>query len=162
VQITHELTADVINFSRKAFKLTDTSRTSATLSNDPDLTVPLTDASGVYAVEALLNVRGDSAADINIGWSAPAGATGSWTPVNFNIGTSGNSGSVEIVASTWGTARSMGLHATAATAYGVHVKGFIRNNGTSGNLVVQWAAATAGGTGSIMGLGSWLMVEKLV
>lgn len=162
VQITHELTADVINFSRKAFKLADTSRTSTTLSNDPDLTIPLTDSSGIYAVEGLLNIRGDAAADINVGWSVPAGATGSWTPINFNVTASGNSANVEIVSSLWSAQRTMGLHATSTTPYGVHVRGFIRNNGASGNLVVQWGAATAGGTGTIMGLGSWLMVEKLV
>jgi hypothetical protein len=150
------------NTALKAYKLSDTSRTATTMSNDPDLTVAIADINGVYAVEALLHVRGDAAADINIGFSTPAGATGFWTPINFNVGTSGNSGSVEIVSSLWSAQRSMGLHGTAATPYGIHIKGFIRNNGTAGNLVVQWGAATGGGTGSIMGLGSWLMVEKLV
>jgi len=162
VTISGNLTVDAINTGRKAFKLSDTSRTTTTVTSDPDLSIGLPDASGIYAIEALLNVRGDAAADINVGWSAPAGATGSWTPINFNVTASGNSANVEIVSSLWSAQRTMGLHATPTTPYGVHVRGFIRNNGTSGNLVVQWAAATAGGTGTIMGLGSWLTAEKLV
>ncbi|MFD5107133.1 hypothetical protein [Streptomyces cinereoruber] len=154
--------AGVINSSSKAYKLSDTSRTSTTLSSDPELTISLPAASGVYAVDALLNIRGDSAADISIGWSTPAGATGSWAPIAFPSTTSTTSGSPELGTSPWSFARGFGLHATSTTTYGVHVRGLIRCNGTAGSLTVQWAALTGGGAGSVMGLGSWLTAERLV
>lgn len=160
VIVNHLTVLGTTDLGGTAYKTSDTTRTATTILSDPALVIgvePNTD----YTIEGLLIVRGDLNGDINIGWSSPAGSTGFWTPIGFPTGTSTNSGSVEIVASTISSMRSFGLHATPSTSYGIHINGFLDTAGTAGNLTLQWGAATGGGTGSTLGLGSWIRLTRL-
>lgn len=143
-----------------AFKAAATSRTSTTQSADPDIVIPL-ETNTRYMVEGYLVIRGDSAADVNVGWLVPGGTIGTWTPLCFPAGTSTASAPIEIVASSWGTSRAFGLHATPTTSYGVLIRGHLLTGGSAGNLTLNWAANNGGGTGSIMELGTWVQVTQL-
>ncbi len=153
-------TLGLLNGGLTAIKLSDTTRTSDALVNDPELTITIPNANAAYAVEAYLIVSGDPDNDINVSFTDIFGAAGGWTPINFPAGTGTNSGAVEIVESALGTARSFGLHSGGITRYGIHIKGYVRTLGTAGTLTVRWGTLVAGGDGASINTGSWLKAER--
>lgn len=151
----------IMNDSQSAIKTADTTRTSNTLVADPHLTVSIPNANASYKIEAFLIISGDPDNDINVSFSDISGSGGGWTPINFNTAASGNSGSVEIVQTSWGGQRSFGLHPNGTSQYGIHIMGAMKTNGTSGNLALSWGTLVAGGDGATVALGSWMTAERL-
>lgn len=161
VEVSDSLTGNGEGISHFAYKNGDTTRTATTLTADPALSVAVAASFGTYIIEGYIVITGDPAADINTSWTVPGAADGSWTPVNYNTSATGNNGPVEIVASQWGSARTYGLHPDGTSQYGIHVRGFLKNNGTSGVVQFNWGAATGGGSGTTVSYGSWLKATRI-
>lgn len=157
--VSGDLTVTGVGGDQFAHKVTDTTRTATTVLADADLGFDVV-SGRTYIVEALLLIKGDSASDINVGWGGGTGHTGLWGPINFAAGTSTNSGSPELVASAWSANRSFGLHATAATAYGIHVKGCLIATSTT-TVTVSWGALVGGGAGTTLAAGSYLKATRI-
>lgn len=151
----------LINANMSAIKLSDTTRTSNALVDDPELSITIPDTNASYAIDGYLIISGDPDNDINVSFTDIAASSGGWTPINFNTGNSGNSGGVEIVESSWSSERSFGLHSSGITRYGIHIKGFIRTLGVSGTLTLRWGTFISGGDGATVNQGSWLRAEQL-
>lgn len=153
------LTVNGVGGTQVTYKASDTTRTSTSTLADPDLSFNAVNGE-VYIVEALLLIKGDSASDINVSWGGGTSQGGMWAPINYPTGTSGNSGSVELVASTWATARSFGIHATSTSVYGIHIKGCLIGASTE-LITVAWGAFVGGGTGTTLAAGSYLKATRI-
>jgi hypothetical protein len=153
--------AGVINDSMSAIKSSDTTRTSSSLTADPELSISIPNANALYRFEAFLIIYGDGDNDINVQFSDVSGSGGGWTPINYFSGASGTSGSPELVNTAWGGTRVFGLHPNGITQYGIHVMGGMKTNGSSGTITLNWGTSVAGGDGTTVGLGSWMKAERL-
>lgn len=157
--VAQSLTATGFTSSQTVYKGSATNRSTTTPSNDPDLVVSVVSGK-VYRFDGVLFVKGDSAADISVGFTFPgASLPGYWLPICFPSGTSTNSGSVELVASPMSTSRGFGLHATATTPYGIQIKGLFIPT-ASGNVAVSWGQLSAGGTVT-MDQYSFLTIDRI-
>jgi hypothetical protein len=146
------------------YKAADTNRnTTTTLTDDPDLQVPL-DASSVYYVEVFLLLQDTSGgtADFKFGWTVPSGATfrygaiggtnGQWD--NVGVGTTPSS----ILSA--GSAMAQGGGSAALTT-GLAWFGIAFTDVTSGSLVLQWAQNTSSGSDVTLKRGSFIRYRKL-
>ncbi|WP_284579362.1 hypothetical protein [Streptomyces sp. 2P-4] len=78
-----------------AVKTADEQVTSNIVLQDDDHLALTVAAGATYALDAYLDVEADPAADITLGWSAPAGATLPWTESGISAGNAGNIGSIK-------------------------------------------------------------------
>lgn len=137
-------------------KTGDTPRSTATLSNDPHLTVTLA-ANAVYEMEALLHFYQSAlGTDINIDWTAPASATGRWTgfgqPVTGPGGevASTNAGYIRTVNTNVDAARTYGANTDTANPLSLYCKGLVITGGSGGTYALSWARNGAAGTTTML------------
>lgn len=131
---------------------------STTLQDDNELIIPL-DASSTYIFDGLITYNSATAADLQMDFTVPAGASGRrWltypqTTVTSCVTTTvtHNGGSI--------TASATNIGATGANC-DIPIRGIITTAGTSGNFVVQWAQNTADVSDSTVVAGSYLHWRK--
>lgn len=141
-----------------AYKTGDEQVTSSiTLQDDDHLALPVV-ASGVYALDAYLDVEADPAADITLGWSAPAGATLSWTETGISAGNTGNIGSIKQSRLDVATSSGVGIVATGSA---VRPAGVLRVGGTAGTLRLRWAQSVSSASPTTLKAGSWIRLMRI-
>ncbi|MEU5133423.1 hypothetical protein [Streptomyces californicus] len=149
-------TGDTVGVTRTIDKPTDEQVVSSlTLQDDDHLTVSVT-AGGRYAIDAMLTVDGDPAADLLLTLAAPPGSTGYWTPGAITLGVSDGTGSIRLT--RYAPGASIGVGITAAGLI-VAPLGTI-TAGANGVIAVQWAQNVASATPTILRAGSWLRVTR--
>lgn len=132
-------------------KTADTGRTSTTASDDPELQFTV-EANAVYTVHGILFTNAtDEATDINVDWTAPSGADGTWAGL----------GQPTTATTTDGTVRTVGTGITAARNYGVdsggvsnpltiRISALLITGSTAGTYALSWGANAASGTVSVL------------
>ncbi|AVH60015.1 MULTISPECIES: hypothetical protein [Streptomyces] len=146
-----------------ARKTGDTSRASTTTqADDPHLTVSLT-ASATYLLYAYLVYQAGTTGDINVGFTIPSGAAGSWQGTGIgrdvvaSVGTGG--WTVRMNANDVSTTqlRSYGGDTTNQV---VQVMGIVRTS-SAGAFTVQWAQAAIDATATILRTDSWMQLTRV-
>ncbi|KFK91503.1 hypothetical protein IX27_00270 [Streptomyces sp. JS01] len=149
-------TGDQVGVTRTVDKPSDEQVLSSTVLQDDDhLSVSVT-VGGRYAVDAMLAVDGDPAADLLLTLAAPPGSTGYWTPGAITLGVSDGTGSIRLT--RYAPGASIGVGITAAGLI-VAPLGTI-TAGASGSITVQWAQNVSSATPTILRAGSWLRVTR--
>src|SRR5215471_9611652 len=143
-----------------ALKTVDTTRnTTTTMTNDPDLFVPVAAAS-IYEIRGCLYYTGAaSSADLKFTFTIPTGASGYYFPCRQNLsgnftGSFGDQWTSTETANTTGTTVPTNLMV-------VFIQGFLTVAGTAGNLQLQWAQNTSSGTNTNMRANSFLCAQRI-
>jgi hypothetical protein len=132
----------------------------ATLTADPELSIGLT-AGGVYQVEAFLIYTASTTADLNLGWTYPAGSTMDWTSNALISTITGNTGGLHRGrAAINGALPAGGAGATAGSKLIATPSGIL-TAGATGNLVLTWAQLVADATDATLYANSTLKLTKL-
>jgi hypothetical protein len=134
-----------------AGKTSDLGRSSATLSNDPDLSVAVA-ANAVYRMDAWLHFTGPDSAGIAGKFTMPSGASAFYgTTVDKGGGSYALMDcreSSEFNAMTW-----------AGSDQGIRISGSVVTASTGGNYTLQWARWQGSGTVTLCA-GSWIDVRR--
>lgn len=127
------------------------------LANDNDLVLAVA-ASADYIMEGYLVATGNTlgTGDIKIGLTVPSGAAYRFTTTGYSLTSSATL--AMSAARTSGTA-SQGVDGGAGSP--VWIRGRVKTSTTAGSLTLQWAANTAGGTGTTVLTDSWLMLRRV-
>lgn len=122
-----------------AYKSADLGRNTATLSADPDLTVPVI-ASAVYTVECVLFYKANNI-DVIFQWkfNIPAGSAGGLYYAAY-LNSSGSSLIDE--ADQWTDTHGADAPVNP-NIYPVFIRGTLATAGTAGNLTLSWAGPSA-------------------
>lgn len=144
---------------RTAVKTADEQVVSSTTLQDDDHLALSVVAGGWYAIEAFLDVEGDPAGDITIGWSVPAGATMTWTEGGISAGNTNNIGSIKLARNDAGASSGVGIIAAGSS---VRPAGRLTVGGTPGTLQLRWAQTGSSGTPTIVKTGSFLRLTRIV
>jgi len=132
----------------------------ATLTADPELSIAVT-SGGVYQVEAFLIYAASTAADLNLGWTYPAGSTMDWTSNALITTITGNTGGLHRGRqSITGALPAGGAGATAGSKV-IALPSGILVAGATGNLVLTWAQLVAEATDATVYANSTLKITKL-
>lgn len=130
-----------------------------TLSNDDDLYLYVK-ANAVYMVRVFLLINGDSAADMRLQWSAPAGASFTWTLASSNNGMSS-----QFDLRDWGgydltTQPGPGTIGTGSNvAYRPH--GLLRTGTVGGVFRLTWAQFASSATFTTVKAGSFIVAHRI-
>ncbi|MGW1801529.1 hypothetical protein ACWCQN_37840 [Streptomyces sp. NPDC001984] len=148
-------------------KTADTPRATATLADDPHLSVTV-EASAVYQVESTLffYTTDEANADLNLDWTVPAGATGRWA--GFGQGTdalagvptpNANAALMRTVSSAIDTARSYGALIDTANPLTVHTRHLLVTS-SAGTFALSWARTAAAGTVTLL-QNSYMTLQRI-
>ncbi|MGW4040457.1 hypothetical protein ACWEIM_29980 [Streptomyces sp. NPDC004778] len=149
-------TGDQVGVTRTVDKPSDEQvQSSLVLQDDDHLSVSVT-LGGRYAIDAMLAVDGDPAADLLLTLAAPPGSVGYWTPGAITLGVSDGTGSIRLT--RYAPGASIGVGITAAGLI-VAPLGTI-TAGANGVIAVQWAQNVSSATPTILRAGSWLRVTR--
>ena len=141
-------------------KSSSTSRSSTTtLAADPHLTMTL--PAGTYLMDAFLMYDGDSAADLKLGWTAPASTTGAWWPGGADSGIAALASSPR-----WGALSDITTSTLPVGALGAGTILACRPVGTvitttSGTFALMWAQQASSATATILRGQSWLQMRRI-
>lgn len=146
-------------------KLSDTGRTSTTASDDPELQFAV-EANATYQVDGILWVSAtNNTTDVNLDWSAPAGADGSWSGVGMSTSATGvdtdfagNAGQVRFPLTGITSARSYG--ATSAGTVSILINALLITSSTAGTYALSWGAVSASGTVTLV-TDSYLTLRRI-
>jgi hypothetical protein len=144
---------------RGVVKTADEQVVSSTALQDDDHLALSVVAGGWYAVEAFLDVEGDPAGDLTMGWTVPAGSTMTWTEGGISAGNTNNIGSLKIQRNDAGTSSGVGIIAAGSS---VRPSGRLTVGGTPGTLQLRWAQTASSATPTIVKTGSWLRLTRIV
>jgi hypothetical protein len=140
----------------------NTSRAStATLTADPHLSAPVV-ANAEYRFDFLIIYDGDSAADLKVGLSAPAGCTGVWWP-----GAMDSSGSAFASSPRWGAIEDIGTSSMAVgcigsgTALAMRASGTLVVAATAGTFALTWAQNSGSPTATVLHQHSSLLLQRV-
>jgi hypothetical protein len=143
-----------------ARKSVSTPRASTTtLEADPHLT--LTVSPGTYKLDAFLMYDADAAADLKLGWSAPAGTTGAWWPGAADSGMAGLAASPR-----WGAVTDVGTTTLPLGAIGAGTIVAARPVGTvvittAGIFALMWAQQASSATPTVLRGQSTLELRRI-
>lgn len=143
--------------TRTAVKTADEPITNNTLQDDNELALSVV-ANGWYEVALYLDVEGDPAADLTMGWSVPADAALSWTEGGVSAGNTNNIGSIKLQRNDAATTSGVGIIAAGSA---VLPRGVLRVAGTGGTLQFRWAQTTTNATPTILKQGSMLKLTRI-
>ena len=138
----------------------NTSRASTTtIAADPHLTVAV--VAGTYRIDALLFYDADSAADLKLGWTAPASTTGCWWP-----GGSDSSNTTQAATTRWGALADIGTNTLPVAGIGSGTIVTCRPTGTAvvttaGTLALAWAQNASSATATVVRQYSWLQLRRI-
>lgn len=141
-------------------KTANTARASqASVSTDPHLTMPV--VPGTYRIDAVLFYDADAAADLQIGWTAPASTTGTWWP-----GGSDSSNTTQSATARWGAVTNVGSGTLPVAGIGAGTVVTCRPVGTAvvttaGTLALAWAQQTSSATATTVRQNSWLSLRRI-
>jgi hypothetical protein len=146
------------------YKAAHTDRPSTTtLTDDPDLTMPL-DANAVYVVEFHLHYAATDTARFRTAWTVPASAAGTRSSVGPDQG-------VILSSTSAGGAGRWGVHNFGTTAtYGTRdsatnqcaaVEEATVITTTAGTCALQWSQVTSSATATRLAQGSWMRAVRL-
>lgn len=145
-----------------ARKTADTSRTSTTATDDPELTFEV-EADAVYRMKGILYVSGTVATDdIGIDWTAPSGASGHWGAAGPGVNATSDTGSVRLVGEDGiDSERSYGTGTGGATApLTIHVQSLLITGSSSGTYALSWRLFSGTGTATIY-TDSFLVLQRI-
>lgn len=131
-------------------------------SDDPHLTLPV-QANSIYEMDGVFYVSSSSTGpDIQIGFTGPAGSTGTWSGTGPGTSSTADPDTVRTVASGLGAGntRAYGI-STTGTVYGIQVTGMFEMAGSGGNVTVQWAQSSVNAAGTNLLLYSWFRLTKV-
>lgn len=136
-----------------------TGRTNSTLAADPHLTVDV--VPGTYHVDAVLFYDGDAAADLKLGWFAPASTTGAWWPCGSD---SGNT--TQAATARWGALSDFSVSTLPVACIGSGTIVTCRPTGTAvvtgtGQISLAWAQQVTNGTATQVRGNSTLHVKRI-
>jgi hypothetical protein len=143
-----------------ARKTVSTPRASTTtVTVDPHLA--LTVVPGIYKLDAFLMYDGDAAADMKLGWSAPAGTTGAWWP-----GAMDSSGAAFASLPRWGALSDITTSTLNVGTIGANTIVVCRPVGTvvvttAGTFALQWAQGASSATSTILRGQSTLELRRI-
>ncbi|WP_225840321.1 hypothetical protein [Streptomyces sp. NK08204] len=159
-----------------ARKTADTSlAATTTLTSDPHLTFDVT-AGAVYAMDGIIKYDGPAAADLNMGWSVPAGALGEWygwgvghspvistsnTPALVTDTQTSRGYTVRTETNDVAQPRSFGCLGVSLTPLTVQVWGMLRVGATGGTYALQWAQNTSDASAVTLYTDSWLRLQRI-
>lgn len=146
------------------YKAAHTDRPSTTtLTDDPDLTMPL-DANAVYVVEFHLHYAATDTARFRTAWTVPASAVGTRSSVGPDQG-------VILSSTSAGGAGRWGVHNFGTTAtYGTRdsatnqcaaMEEATVITTTAGTCALQWSQVTSSATATRLAQGSWMRAVRL-
>lgn len=154
--ITGGATIDIINSALTVYKAgaSGTTRSSTSVTNDPDLAGIAIAHNGIYRVEVILNVSGTSTGNIQYQFTIPSGAAGQYVVEQFNL-----AGTYQFVTSGWTTNNTASTTSPGAT--GIIFKGMLDNTGNpAGTLSFQWGQNTNNGSTTV-GQYSYMKAERI-
>ncbi|MGW2497288.1 hypothetical protein ACWCV2_22665 [Streptomyces pseudogriseolus] len=158
--IVYQPPASPIGATRYVRKAQDTSRSTATLSADPQLSVTL-DANATYTFQGHIVVTSTSdGEDLLLSGIAPSGTAGYWAAYGARFDTASTDVDIfRMVSTEWNAgSRSYGTLATAMT---IPMIGDVKTGAAGGTLALHWARSTGTGTTTLKA-GSWIMVRRVV
>ncbi|MBA9003726.1 hypothetical protein [Thermomonospora cellulosilytica] len=126
-----------------------------TLTDDPDLTVPV-QAGTVYELRCLLIYAADPAADLKVGWTAPADATLTWWRTGLNA-----AGAVDTPALTLADTVALAGVTSASTRQAAQLGGILTVGTTGGHLALRTAQQTSHASDATVYAPSLLILERL-
>ncbi|MGW4603739.1 hypothetical protein ACWENS_10760 [Streptomyces sp. NPDC004532] len=141
-------------------KTANTARASQTsVSADPHLTIPV--VPGTYRIDAVLFYDADAAADLQIGWTAPASTTGTWWPSG-----SDSSNTTQAATARWGAVTNVGSGTLPVAGIGAGTIVTCRPVGTAvvttaGTLALAWAQQTSSTTATTVRQFSALSLRRV-
>lgn len=145
-----------------AIKTASTSRASTTtISADPELQLSV-EAGAEYVGEFYFRISGVAAGDMDLQFTTPAGATGSWggTRLTAPAADDGTGGARTSVRAALNAEISLSTPSTT-TAQVVNGQFRITMGGTSGTLSIDWAQGTSNATASVMEADSWIRLKRV-
>jgi len=157
------LVVNGVNSINTAWKTADTSRTSTTTNtNDPDIAISVV-ANATYAVDGFLLFSADTAGDLKIGWTAPAGATFPWTATGQPAAATTGTGTVITNAQTLSSANYQlgGLGTGIANAMVAQVRGLLTIAGTGGSFNLQWSQVASSANATVMHAGTHVTLRRI-
>jgi hypothetical protein len=143
-----------------ARKSANTSRASTTTTSaDPHLSFAV--LPGTYTIDGVLFYDADSAADLKLGWTAPASTTGAWWP-----GGSDSSNTTQAATSRWGALTDIGTNTLPVAGIGSGTVVTCRPVGTAvvttaGTLALAWAQNASSATATVVRTNSWLQLRRI-
>jgi hypothetical protein len=141
-----------------AIKGANTSRSGTSKSNDPDLQLDV-EANCDYEFEMYLVTWGDHApGDLNFQMNGPSGSTLYYTfPHDEGGGVT-----------DYNNVHKLGVGVKIATytnsvdsAMCAHARGWLTVGSTAGTFTMSWGADTSGGSGTVVGKGSRILLRKI-
>jgi hypothetical protein len=143
-----------------ARKTANTSRASTTsIAADPHLSINV--VAGTYQVDAFLLYDGDNAADLKLGWFAPASTTGGWWP-----GGSDSSNTTQAATTRWGGLTDFSVSTLPVACIGSGTVVTCRPVGTAvvtgtGQISLAWAQQASSATATVVRTNSWLQLRRI-
>lgn len=135
------------------FKTSATNRFNNTLSDDPDLVVPV-EANAVYHIKFIVNAGAILAADLLTNWSVPAGASGLKRVLGpGSAATDTLADNVAMRCGVHGFTTPMtysGVRNSNSLQFSIWEESLVTIGGTAGNVAFQWAQANTNATASIV------------
>src|SRR5215472_12558663 len=130
---------------------------STTLVNDTQLSVAVA-ANAVYRVELGMTYTADTAGDIKLGWTTPAGATiATAVTVGLSLTAAAATDDVTVGASSTPVFGGIGAGANAALQY-IFI---LTTSSTAGTLQLQWAQNSSSATATTVNAGSYLIAQRI-
>lgn len=144
-----------------ARKVADESVTASTTMQDDDALLVQVEANRVYEFDALIGYVGNTAGDVKVGFTFPAGASCYWAGQGGSDGDSGYGGvGASRHSASFGDASGTATAFTGSTtALAILVKGMLVVGGTPGVLRLQWAQNTSNATATTVKAGSFLRAQ---
>ncbi len=145
-------------------KTTATIRASTTtLSDDPDLTVPVL-ANATYFIEMYIRYVSLSTPLFRTAWNSPAGATGNRAvlgPASTALDTNGDPVQMHSSAIPLSTGITYGdLDSTANQAWALETA-IVVIGGTAGNVALQWAQSVSNASNTAVSAGSYIRSKRV-
>ncbi|OQR64785.1 hypothetical protein B6E66_07445 [Streptomyces maremycinicus] len=143
-----------------ARKTVSTSRASnIVVAADPELVLTVA-ANAEYRIEFYFRISGDPAADMDIKFTVPSGATGSYTVTGRLAGTStADSDARTSTRIAFGVETQFSTPSTAA-AQANHGAGRLITT-TGGTFSIDWAQTVSNATASVMEADSWISLRRI-
>jgi len=142
-------------------KTADTGRTTTTAAADPELQLTV-EANATYLVTAVLHCSNTTANDdINIDFTAPSGADGTWGGHGLAINVAADTADARMASQGVDTAKSFGTDDGGGTApTPVFIMGMLITGSTSGTYSIDWCQNNATGTLTVY-QDSWLRLDRI-
>lgn len=144
-----------------AYKTADTSRTSTTTRTaDPHLAVAVS-ANAVYTIDVALFYTASAAGDIDMAFTTPSGANGSWTGHGAGLSAASDTAGYPIRTELNTITQNRGFGGTG-TNLSTSIRGLLRTAGTAGMFTLVWSQRVLDATtATTVFTDSWLRLQRL-